>query len=155
MQVRFHSPMIIVSDIAKSKKFYLEVLHEEVTLDLGVYVVFKGGFSMMALTHWQDTIKNPQAVDLGARNFELYFEEDNIDDFVSGLDKTLIFTPLEEFPWGQRSVKILDPDKHVVEIAESMEAVARSFLKSGMSVKDTAEKTMFPVEFVSNIARAL
>jgi hypothetical protein len=109
----------------------------------------------MDVTHWQDTIKKPQNIDLGARNFELYFEEDNIDIFVSGLNKTLIFSPLSEFPWGQRSVKILDPDKHIIEIAESMEAVARRFLKNGMSIDETAEKTMFPVEFVSNIALKL
>ena len=85
--MKFHSPMIIVANIDKSKKFYLDILHEEISQDLGSYVVFSGGFSMMTREQWGTFTSD--AATLGGNcghNFELYFEEDNIDDFVRDLE---------------------------------------------------------------------
>jgi catechol 2,3-dioxygenase-like lactoylglutathione lyase family enzyme len=144
--------MIIVADITKSKQFYIDVLHEETELDLGNYVVFKGGFSMMTREQWNAlTNDTPVTGNAAIHSFELYFEEDNIDAFVQQLDSysgIIMFTPLEESPWGQRTVRFLDPDKHVIEVAESMEAVVNRFLSKRMTVQEVAEKTFMPVEFV-------
>lgn len=52
--------------------------------------------------------------------------------------------PLMEHDWGQRVVRIYDPDKHVIEVGESMGHVARRFLKDGMTVEQVAEKTQLP-----------
>ena len=56
--------------------------------------------------------------------------------------------PLTEYPWGQRVVHFYDPDRHIVEVEESMDTVVRRFLAQGMSVEQTAEITQHPVEFV-------
>jgi catechol 2,3-dioxygenase-like lactoylglutathione lyase family enzyme len=144
--------MIVVADIERSRRFYVDILKTETELDLGVYVVFRNAFSMMSLGHWQETIRRRDAIDLGARNFELYFEEDEIEAFARGVDGAWVFTPLEEMPWGQRTMKISDPDGHVVEVAESMPAVMRRLLESGLSAEEVAQKTMFPLEFVRRVA---
>ncbi|XID91908.1 VOC family protein [Paenibacillaceae bacterium WGS1546] len=150
--MKFHSPMIIVSDIDKSKQFYVDVMQEEITQDLGSYVVFKGGFSMMTREKWTTfTGDAPASGDHFGHKFELYFEEDRIDDFWRKLDATpdiAKFTALEEAPWGQRTFRFLDPDKHVIEVAESMEAVVTRFLSSGMTVQEASEKSMMPIAFV-------
>jgi catechol 2,3-dioxygenase-like lactoylglutathione lyase family enzyme len=143
--------MVIVADIAKSKQFYVSVLSQEITLDLDGYVVF-GGFSVMTREQWNALTDDalPSSCDMG-HNFELYFEEDDLDDFARRLDgysDIKKFTPLGAAPWGQRTIRFLDPDNHVVEVAESMEAVVKRFLSSGMTIQETSEKTMMPVEFV-------
>jgi len=48
-------------------------------------------------------------------------------------------------------MRFYDYDEYIVEVAEKMESVARRFLKQGLSVEETAQRTMFPVEFVKNI----
>ncbi|MCL2148956.1 MAG: VOC family protein [Methanomassiliicoccaceae archaeon] len=152
--MKFHSPMIIVADIEKSKSFYTGVLNEAISLDLGGYVVM-GGFAMMSRDTWREQTKDDLVPEKGAaRCFELYFEESMLDDFVAGLQKTDVgvFQALTEAPWGQRTVRLLDPDGHVVEVSEPMEEVVRRLLASGMSPQEASEKTMMPVEFVTECA---
>ncbi|MCL2031812.1 MAG: glyoxalase [Methanomassiliicoccaceae archaeon] len=149
--MKFHSPMIIVADIEKSKNFYKDVLSETISLDLGAYVVM-GGFAMMARDTWKEQTKDSLVPDKNtARCFELYFEESRFDDFVAGLQKNTEvrgFQPLTEAPWGQRTVRFLDPDGHVVEVSEPMDEVVKRLLASGMTPQEVSEKSMMPIEFV-------
>ena len=39
---------------------------------------------------------------------------------------------IREYPWGQRDIRVYDPDKHIVEIAEDMTTVIRRFFTQGM-----------------------
>ncbi len=136
--MRFDSPMIVVSDIERSRRFYAEVLGEEVLHDLGNYVVFKGGFSMMGREAWRKLA--------GAEHgFELYFEEEDVESFARALGDAPLLTPLSEAPWGQRTVRLLDPDGHAVE---PMEAVVRRLVASGMAPEEAARKSLMPIEFV-------
>ena len=149
--MKFHSPMLIVSDIEKSKRFYVDVLDGTVTLDLGAYVVMDG-FSMMARETWRDQTRDDTipAQDVG-HGFELYFEESQLDVFAAKLQKSgdfKEFQPLTEAPWGQRTIRFLDPDGNVVEVSEPMEQVVTRLLASGLSVEQTSEKSMMPVEFI-------
>jgi len=139
--MRFESPMIVVSDIERSRRFYTEVLGEAVLHDLGNYVVFKGGFSMMERSQWR-------ALGGGEQGFELYFEEENVEKFASALGDAPLLTALSEAPWGQRTVRLLDPDGHAVEVGEPMEAVVRRFIASGMTPEEAARKSLMPMEFV-------
>ena len=45
-------------------------------------------------------------------------------------------------------MRFYDYDGYIIEVAESMESVAKRFLSQGLSVEETARRTMFPVEFV-------
>jgi catechol 2,3-dioxygenase-like lactoylglutathione lyase family enzyme len=149
--MKFHSPMIIVADIDKSKQFYTDVLHETISLDLGTYVVM-GGFSMMARGTWgEQTNDSLVPKENPAHCFELYFEESNLDDFITELQtkaEVRSFQPLTEAPWGQRTIRFLDPDNHVIEVSEPMEEVVLRLLATGMSEQEVCEKSMMPVEFV-------
>ena len=51
-----------------------------------------------------------------------------------------------EYPWGQRDIRIYNPDMHIIEIAESMESVIKRFLSQGMSVEEISERTMYPLD---------
>jgi catechol 2,3-dioxygenase-like lactoylglutathione lyase family enzyme len=143
--------MIIVADINKSKQFYTDVLHETISLDLGTYVVM-GGFSMMARETWSEQTNDSLVPENNAAHcFELYFEESSLNDFVAELQtnaEVKSFQPLTEAPWGQRTIRFLDPDNHVIEVSEPMEEVVLRLLASGMSEQEVSEKSMMPVEFV-------
>jgi len=53
---------------------------------------------------------------------------------------------LVEHDWGQRVIRIYDPDDHVIEIGESIEFVARRFLNAGMSQEEISRKTGLSME---------
>jgi hypothetical protein len=45
-------------------------------------------------------------------------------------------------------MRFYDPDMHIIEVGESMESVARRFLRKGLSVEETAKRILMPEEFV-------
>jgi catechol 2,3-dioxygenase-like lactoylglutathione lyase family enzyme len=141
--------MIIVDNIDESKRFYASILQTSVTLDLTSYIVTEG-FSMMTRDKWNEIAEqNAAPADETAHSFELYFEEDAIDDFALKLKTGGIvpFNPLSESAWGQKSIRFLDPDGYVIEVAESMKAAVKRALISGMTTDEAAIKTMMPLEF--------
>ncbi len=58
-----------------------------------------------------------------------------------------------EQPWGQRVMRLHDPDGHIVEIGETMEAVVWRFHTRGFSVDRIMEKSAMPREFVEHVIR--
>lgn len=150
--MKFECPMLVVSNIEKSKKFYCDIFGLKVVLDFGANITFDAGFALQDRSVWAKFInKNENEITFGTNNAELYFEEDNFDKFTETLNKysdIKYVHPIIEHDWGQRVVRIYDPDKHIIEVGESMKVVCKRFLSSGMSVKETALKTQYPVAFV-------
>lgn len=148
--MKFTCPLIAVNDIEVSKKFYQEVLHQKVILDFGANVTFEGNFALQA--NFAELVGfNKNDMVQGSKNFELYFEEEDLDSFVKHLKKCPAIEyvhDVKEYEWGQRVIRFYDPDMHMIEIGESMEYVVKRFLKQGLSVEETAKRTMHPVEFV-------
>lgn len=92
-----------------------------------------------------DSVKNP------SHNFQVYFEVEDLDKVyaeLKSISNLQWLHEIKEYPWGQRDIRVYDPDKHIVEIAEDMNTVTKRFLQQGMSVEEVAERTMFPVEVV-------
>ena len=81
---------------------------------------------------------------------ELYFEEEDIDAFCKHLDLFDIcyVHKLTEYPWGQRVVRFYDPDKHIIEVAEKIDAVIIRFTEQGLSAEETAARMGIPLDFV-------
>ena len=149
--------LIVVTDIELSKRFYRELFGLETAADLGENAVLTGGLVLQEKTLWESWIGRD--VSRGGCDAELYFEESDLDGFLRKLEESP-FSPeylnrCIEHSWGQRVVRIFDPDRHVIEIGETMEAVARRFLASGMSPRETAEKTQMLLSEVENIARSM
>lgn len=149
--------LIIVTDIELSKRFYREIFGLETAADFGENAVLTGGLVLQEKTVWESWIGRD--VSRGGCDAELYFEESDLDGFLRKLEESP-FSPeylnrCIEHSWGQRVVRIFDPDRHVIEIGEPMEAVARRFLASGMSPRETAEKTQMLLSEVENIAQSM
>lgn len=145
--MRLKNILIVVSDIERSKAFYKDLFGLTVTADFGENVVLTEGLVLQEKKLWERFI-GKEAV-LGGNDAELYFEENDIDGFLRKLDGSEhsieYLNRCREHDWGQRVIRIYDPDRHVIEIGESMEYVVRRFLNSGMTAEQTAGKTQLPL----------
>jgi predicted enzyme related to lactoylglutathione lyase len=119
--MKFICSLITVEDINKSKIFYEEIMEQKIENDYGENVVF-GGFSIHLKSHFENLIKNRKVKDNG-NNFELYFDHNDLESFVKKLkDNNVKFIhEIEMQGWGQKVIRIYDPDNNIIEIGEPME----------------------------------
>lgn len=152
--MKFFSPLIVVSDIEKSKLFYHEVLDLKVVEDFGANVTLTGGIALQTKDSWSTFIhKKDNEIVFGGNDSELYFEEDNFDCFIQRLNNITDINyvhSIVEHSWGQRVVRFYDPDNHIIEVGENMTMVVSRFLNSGLSIKETAIRMDVPVDYVKS-----
>lgn len=151
--MNFQGCLLAVKNISASKYFYENVLHQTVIMDIGTHVSF-GGFSLQQgyaelVGLETDSIKEQ------SHNFQLYFEVEDLDSVQAELklipDLQWVHE-IKEYPWGQRDIRVYDPDMHIIEIAEDMNTVIKNFFTQGMSAEEVAKRTMFPLEVVKQFA---
>ena len=151
--MEFKNPLLVVSDMEKSKAFYHNTLGLDVIVDLGANVTLTGGVCLQTKESWQNFIEaESKDISFGGKNAELYFEEDAFDAFIERLNEIQDLQyvhPAKEHSWGQRVVRFYDPDMHIIEVGENMKIVCKRFLESGMTVEEVAKRMDVPVEFVS------
>ncbi len=150
--MKFSCSVIAVKNIEISKKFYETVLNQKIISDFGINVTFEGDFALQQ--GYSEMIGIPEnEVKQKSNNFEMYFEEEEFDDFLEKL-KTMkeikYVHDVKKYDWGQRVVRFYDPDEHIIEVGETMENVARRFFEDGLSIEEISEKTMLPIEFLKN-----
>lgn len=147
--MNYQGCLLAVKDIAASKNFYEKVLHQNVMMDIGEHVSF-GGFSLQQ--GYAELIGVPaDSVKQQSHSYQLYFEVEDLDKVyaeLKSLPDLQWVHEIKEFPWGQRDIRVYDPDKHIVEIAEDMNTVIKNFLAKGMSVEDVSRRTMYPTDYV-------
>ena len=145
--MRFAGIVIAVSDIARSKDFYINLMGLKVEMDLGKYVAFEGGFSMHE--NYPELVGVNLKVLKESNNFETYFEVKDIDELRIRIDEAGgadFIHDIREEPWKQKVMRMYDPDRHIVEIAENMGVTAKRLLSQGLTMDEVAEQTMFPKE---------
>lgn len=149
--MKYGGTLVSVQDIEVSKKFYKEVFGLEIINDFGANVVLSGGISLQTKATWMGFIqKNKIAV---GNDFELFFEEDDFDGFVNKLrsfESIKYVHDVIEHSWGQRVVRIYDPDCHIIEIGENMKVVIKRFLSSGITAEETAVRMDVPLEYIKS-----
>ena len=119
--MRFICPLITVTDMAVSRRFYETVLQMRVQHDFGENIQFEDGLSLHEKGHFAGLIgAKPEDITSRARNMELYFEEEDIEAFAASLEAygVALVHPLARQPWGQRVVRFYDPDGHIIEVGE-------------------------------------
>lgn len=148
--MRLKNFLIVVNDIERSKRFYHDLFGLEVVADFDGNVILTERLVLQERKIWNQLIE--QESKLGNADAELYFEENNLDQFLMKLETypepIQYLNPLKEHSWGQRVVRIFDPDGHVIEVGESLDYVARRYYQKGMAIEDVAKKTQLPVHHV-------
>ena len=154
----YHSCVLLVEDIEKSKHFYNIILGQQITMDFTRNVFFKGGFSIWKRDYALNLIFQEKAKDaiVGANNFEVYFETENLYNLYKRLveEKVKVIHPIREHPWGQRAFRAYDPDNHIIEFAESMESVVKRLNNEGLGIEEINKKSMMPIEFIINVLKS-
>ena len=143
--------LIVVTDIEKSKRFYQELFGLMVAVDFGENVILTEGLVLQEKKAWEELIG--REVKTAANNAELYFEENDMDGLIKKLESSrfpinYVNPPTEQ---ERRVIRIYDPDGHIIEIAETLECVARKYLMSGMTVFETAKKMRLPMDVIKEM----
>jgi len=153
--LKFIAPLIVVADIDRSRQFYENLLSQEVKFDFGENVTFEGDFAIHLEPHFQGLIGDPAdfPISYKANNAELYFETEDIEAIAAKLDAagvTWVHT-MRPQPWGQRVMRCYDPDGHIIEVGEPVEAVVWRFHQQGLSREEVIRRSSMPAEFVDNV----
>jgi len=155
--LKFVCPLVLVEDISRSRKFYETVLGQQALYDFTENITFKGDFAIHQREHFQELLGKPEqyAVTYKAHDGELYFESDEIDILLRKLEESSVefIHRIREQPWGQRVMRIYDPDGHIIEIGEPMDLVIQRFDKHGLSVEEICKRTSMPIEFVEQTVK--
>lgn len=110
--------LIVVNDIERSKKFYKDIFGLEVILDNEGNVILTGGLVLQDATIWAEFIENLVIPHSNAS--ELYFEENNIEEFAQKLDESPYdieyVNRLMTHSWGQKVIRFYDPDGNLIEV---------------------------------------
>lgn len=156
--IKFISSVLFVKDIAVSRKFYEEILDQQIEIDYGVNIGYIGGFSIWRkdIAHqniFRDSKAEIELTGNGGKHIELYFEVEYIDEIYKKLkDQQIKFVhDIFEQPWGQRVIRVYDPDKYIIELGEPMNVVIKRYYETGMTLEEVAEKSSTPIHIVRNV----
>lgn len=157
--LKFISPLIVVEDMARSRQFYEQLLGQTVKFDFGVDVAFEGDFTIHLKSHFQSLLGDASKYPITAKthNGELYFDADDIESIYQRLQAADVefIEGIQEQPWGQRAMRLYDPDGHIIEIGEPLEITVRRFYGQGRSIERIAERTGMPREFIEGAIQNL
>lgn len=144
--MKYCGSLYVIEDVKRTKSFYKEVLGLSVVSDFNENFTLTGGISFQTRESWKGFIeKSDESIILNTHNCEMYFETDDLDEFVNQLKKRndiKYVHDLKTHNWGQRGIRIYDPDHHIIEISEKMSTVCQRFYQQGMDIKDISQKTM-------------
>ncbi|WP_294467464.1 VOC family protein [uncultured Anaerofustis sp.] len=158
--MKLKNPMLVVEDMERSKKFYKEVLGLRVLLDFGANITLTGGLCLQTKDSYEEFIEvSKDDIKFGGNDFEIYFEENKAGEFDKFIEKLNSMNDIKyvhkvkEHSWGQRVVRIYDPDNHIIEIGEDMKNVCKRFADSGMNNEEIAVRMDVPVKFVNSLLK--
>ena len=127
-----------------------------VTLDFGANVTLTGGLCLQTRESWMEFLhKEKQEIRFGGCNGEIYLETEDLDAFLEKLPALCVelVHPPYMHRWGQRVVRLYDPDRHILEVGESMKTVVRRFLEEGMRPEEIAVRMDVPESYVHRMLK--
>lgn len=150
---QYTSVVLLVENVEKSKKFYTEILGQQIKMDFGRCVEFIGGFSIWQCTYAHKMMGITEETLSANNNAELYFEIHDLDKFFKKIkSKKIRFVhEIIEQPWVQRCFRIYDPDNHIIECGEPMTVAIERLYDQGLTHNQIMNKTLMPMDFVLEV----
>jgi catechol 2,3-dioxygenase-like lactoylglutathione lyase family enzyme len=145
MNIKYHSVVLFVKNIDLAKEFYKSVLGLEIEMDMGKNVILQCGMTLWEIgtNHIIPKTIGIDKIENKGNGFELYFESEDIRNVVDRLkEKDIQFVhEMHEEPWGQRTIRIWDDDKNIIEIGETLKGFLSRMQNEGLSIKEIVDKT--------------
>lgn len=158
-KLKLLSFVLFVNDISVSKRFYENMIDQEVSLNIdNINVGFKSGLALWQKQYAENVIFEKEIQSNKDRSrFEIYFETSDLDGQFEKIQRNnvKVLHPIKIQPWQQRVFRIYDPDDYIIEIAETMEIVIKRLKNEGMSIESISEKTFMPKEIVGAILQQI
>mgnify|MGYP006282514603 CR=1 FL=1 len=150
--ITFHSPVLFVRDIERSKEFYKTLLHQKIEHDFGKNVIFESGLTIWEIDPGHE-ISRSTVIQNDSNRFELYFETETIEEVQLELEQkdTRFLHKIQEEPWGQQTLRFFDPDHHLIEVGEPLEVFVKRMSQEGLSHAAISRKTGIPVKTVETL----
>ena len=157
MAITFHSTVLITKNFDAMKRFYTDVMQQNVAFDFGNCISFRCG-----LTIWQLKDSYPMTQALGAvpepnvGAVEVCFETEDFDADAAAVKAAgvSLLHDITEENWGQLTLRFYDPDKNIVELGESIPCFCCRLHRGGMDTAAVAEKTGVSIQTVAEYLRA-
>ncbi len=151
--MRYRHTILLVSDIQRSKRFYCDQIGLKVVHDFKHHVTFEGGLAIHDAEHYQRTTGKSVVLNLSDHRSGIYFETDDIIDDFSRLEKAGVAfqNEIEMQPWNQQIFRCFDPDKHLIEVGETMEKVILRLHDRGKNLEEIVTMTDLPHDYVELI----
>lgn len=152
--MEYKCTMLVVKDMEKTKAFYTSVMGLEVMGDMGgVNVAFSGGLAAQTEDSWaRFTGTEKSRFQYGGHNMELYFETADFDGFAAKVKTADVEIVSESvMPYGQKVLRLYDPDQHIVEVGEDLGAMVLRLAGEGLTREQISEKTFMPPEAVGQL----
>lgn len=112
--------LFVVNDIEKSVGFYKELFGLQVIRDFGNNVILSEGLVLQERQSFEALIGRETSQ--GSNDAVLYFVESDLEAFAEKLKNSSYeiqyVHELKTYDWGQRAIRIYDPDQHMIEIGE-------------------------------------
>ncbi len=119
--MRLKNILIVVSDIERSKAFYKELFNLDLVRQFEGNVILTQGLVLQDKQIWEQLINRP--LSFGGGVSQLYFETGDLEAFQQKLDnsgyKIEYLSRIMTYEWGQKVIRLYDPDRHVIEIGEN------------------------------------
>ena len=135
----------------RSLEFYVKTLGIAVQNDIGTNVILEHGITLWQIdpSHVIPRALGQEVLSKGTR-FELYFETDDIAAVSAFMNDAGIrfLHDVRMEPWGQKTIRVFDPDGHLIEIGESMKTFLDRMKQNGMTVDAIAAITGMKAEDV-------
>jgi len=149
--MKFHSSVLFVKNINTSKHFYCNILNQEIETDFGNNVSLKGGLSLWQIPEWHSLNENFYSNKNTNKALELYFESENIDLIVDLINRENITKhhDIIEESWGQKTIRVFDPDMNLIEIGESLKTFIKRMFDEGLTIKQINKKSGVPNNLIS------
>lgn len=154
--MKFKNTMLVVKDMEKTKAFYTSLLGLAILGEMGgVNVAFEGGLAAQTEASWSRfTHTAPERFQYGGHAMELYFETMEYDAFVEQATAAGVEIVSESImPYGQKVIRIYDPDQHIVEVGEDMGVMVRRLHSEGLTKEQIVGHTFLPPEVVDHFMK--
>ena len=119
--MRLKNILLVVEDIERSIAFYKELFGLQVIRRFDGNVILTEGLVLQERKIWENLVG--QQINYQGNAIELYFIENHLEGFQEKLENSSFeikyVHKLKEYSWGQKAIRIYDPDGHMIEIGET------------------------------------